>query len=203
MWDFPSAAKIQPKCAHTHGSLQGSELHAGSWGAHSTIRIARVCVCLSDPERGKKKKVQSPVANCLREHQCVQALCFGVSFFPRAYLLSPTFQHLKWGLQTRFEMRSRGTRLPGWSKMRDAAWEPGRAGTSSPQEATGGSCGSAQGCQSRRGGGGEGGKYTVAKRWWKGKGRFYKFLNFMTMLQQCNVHSICCEVSTENMHWAY
>lgn len=53
------------------------------------------------------------------------------------------------------------------------------------------------------GGGGEGGKYTVAKRRWKGKGRFYKFLNFMTLLQQCNVHSICCEVSTENMHWAY
>lgn len=188
---------------HTHGGLQGSELHAGSRGAHSTIRIARVLVCLSDPERGKKKKsVQSPVANCFREHRCVQSLCFGVSFFPRAYLLSPTSQHLKWGLQTRFEMRSRGTRLPGWSGMRDAAWEPGRAGTSSPQEATGGSCGSAQGCQSRRGGG-EGGKYTVAKRRWKGKGRFYKFLNFMTLLQQCNVHSICCEVSTENMHWAY
>lgn len=150
----------------------------------------------------KKKSVQSPAANCLREHQCVQALCFGVPFFPRACLPSPTSEHLKWGLQTRFEMRSRVTRPPGWSGMRDAAWEPGPAGTSSPQEATGGSCGSAQGCQSRRGGG-EGGKYTVAKRWWKGKGRFYKFLNFMTMLQQCNVHSICCEVSTENMHWAY
>lgn len=130
----------------------------------------------------------------------------GFLFFPRACLLSPTSQHLKWGLQTRFEMRSRGTRLPGWSGMRDAAWEPGPAGTSSPPEATGGSCGSAQGCQSRRGaawGGGEGGKYTVAKRRWKGKGRFYKFLNFMSMLQQCNVHSICCEVSTENMHGAY
>ena len=148
---------------HTHGGLQGSELHAGSRGAHSTIRIARVLVCLSDPERGKKKSVQSPVANCFREHRCVQSLCFGVSFFPRAYLLSPTSQHLKWGLQTRFEMRSRGTRLPGWSGMRDAAWEPGRAGTSSPQEATGGSCGSAQGCQSRRGGGRRGRKIYCSK----------------------------------------
>lgn len=204
MWDFPSAAEIQPKRAHTHTRrfarlgaprrLPGCPLH------HKNCQGS--CVPFRPGEREKKKSVQSPVANCFREHRCVQSLCFGVSFFPRAYLLSPTSQHLKWGLQTRFEMRSRGTRLPGWSGMRDAAWEPGRAGTSSPQEATGGSCGSAQGCQSRRGGG-EGGKYTVAKRRWKGKGRFYKFLNFMTLLQQCNVHSICCEVSTENMHWAY
>lgn len=49
-------------------------------------------------------------------------------------------------------------------------------------------------------GGGAGGKSTVAKRWWEGKGGFYKFLNFMTMLQQWNVHSICWDVSTENMH---
>lgn len=37
----------------------------------------------------------------------------------------------------------------------------------------------------------------------KGKGRFYKFLNFMTMLHRWNVHSICGDVGTENMHWAY
>lgn len=37
----------------------------------------------------------------------------------------------------------------------------------------------------------------------KGKVGFYKFLNFMTALQQWNVHSICWEVSTANMHWAY
>jgi hypothetical protein len=71
-----------------------------------------------------------------------------------------------------------------------------------PLEATGGSCGSAQGCQNQRGEEREE-KYTVAKQWQKEKGRFYKFLNFMTILQQWNVHSICCEVSTENMHWAY
>lgn len=48
---------MQPKCAHIYGGLQGSELHAGSQAAHSTIKIARVRVCLSGPERGKKKKV--------------------------------------------------------------------------------------------------------------------------------------------------
>ena len=195
---------MQPKCVHIHGGLQGSELHTGSPGAHPTIRIARVRVCLSDLERGEKKEsVQSPVANCWREHRCVQALCFGVPFFPRACLPSPTSEHLKWGLQTRFEMRSRGTRPPGWRGMRDAAWEPGGRDAIPP----GGHRGElwlCSGLPELAGlGGGEGGKYTVAKRWWKGKGRFYKFLNFMTMLQQCNVHSICCEVSTENMHWAY
>ena len=91
MWDFPSAAEMQPKCAHIHGGLQGSELHTGSPGAHPTIRIARVRVCLSDLERGgKKESVQSPVANCLREHRCVQALCFGVPFFSP----EPAFLHL-------------------------------------------------------------------------------------------------------------
>lgn len=51
-----------------------------------------------------------------------------------------------------------------------------------------------------------GGKYTVAKKGGKTmvrKVEFYKFLNFMTALQQWNVHSICWEVSTANMHWAY
>ena len=196
---------MQPKCAHIHGGLQGSELHTGSPGAHPTIRIARVRVWLSDLERGEKKKVYNHqwLIVYVSTDAC-RLYVLGFLFFPPSL---PSFTYLR--------APEVGPANQVWNAVqRNAAarmeWDEGcslgagPAGTPSPQEATGGSCGSAQGCQSRRGGGGgEGGKYTVAKRWWKGKGRFYKFLNFMTMLQQCNVHSICCEVSTENMHWAY
>lgn len=151
----------------------------------------------------KNTSVQSLIANCVREHRCMQALCFGHLFFPYLPSPSPTSQRLKWGLQPGFEMRSTEKRRPGWSGMEDAAvGARARRGRHPPRRPQGGAVALLRAARACRGGG-EGGKYTVAKRWWKGKGRFYKFLNFMTMPQQCNVHSICCEVSTENMHWAY
>lgn len=187
---------------HTHGGLQGSELHAGSRGAHSTIRIARVLVCLSDPERGKKKKVYNHqwLIVFVSTDAC-SLYVLGFLFFPE-----PTFFHLppstwsgacKPGLKCGPEERGCQDGV-GWGMQPGSRGGQGRHPPRRPQ---GGAVALLR--AARAGGGGEGGKYTVAKRRWKGKGRFYKFLNFMTLLQQCNVHSICCEVSTENMHWAY
>lgn len=68
-----------------------------------------------------------------------------------------------------------------------------RARKPCPREATGGRCGSAQGCQSRRRGAGEEGacRSTVAEQGARGKGRLYKFLGFMTVPRRWrNVHSI-------------
>lgn len=124
-------------------------------------------------------------------------------FFPGLSWLSPTCPHLQSGLPGRLEMGSSRnavarTDLGRRRLRRKPAWR----GSHPPRRPQGGAVALLR-AASAAGGGGEGEKYTVAKRRWKGKGRFYKFLNFMTMLQQWNVHSICCEVSTENMHWAY
>ena len=80
------------------------------------------CVPMGPGEQKKKKtSVQSLIANCVREHRCMQALCFRHFFFPYLPSPSPTSQRLKWDLQPRFEMRSTEKRRPGWSGMEGAA----------------------------------------------------------------------------------
>lgn len=141
------------------------------------------------------------LAGCLCGHRAHAGLRSEDSVYQRLLSFSPTSPPLKSGLHPRLEMWSDRT-AAGWNQEQEAevgvsmvAWKP------SPRRPQGGAVALLR--AARAGGGGEGGKYTVAEQRWKGKGRFYKFLNFMTMLQQWNVHSICCEVSTENMHWAY
>lgn len=91
-------------------------------------------------------------------------------FFPGLSWLSPACPHLQSGLPGRLEMGSNRnavarTDLGRRRLRRKPAWR----GSHPPR-------------RPRGVGGGEGGKYTVAKGRWKGIGRFYKFLNFMTML---------------------
>lgn len=146
---------MRPSCTHRHGGLQGSGMPRSLPDTHPTIRNSNIGVCLWEEERGgeKKKSVQSLIANCLRDHRATQALCVGDFFFsPCLPSLSPTSQHLRWGLPPRFAPRVRPkTGSQAGVGRRMLRWELGTTGTPSPQEATGGSCGSAQGCQSRWG----------------------------------------------------
>lgn len=149
----------------------------------------------------EKRQVRSPLAECWREQQClgasVQRALRSVTAFSVTYP-----PHLRPGLPPGFAM---------WPQQNAAAGTKGEAGGcggSGPRgEAmpSGGHRGELWLCSGLPApvGGGAGGTSTGAERRWEGKGAFYKFLNFMTVLHQWNVHSICWDVSTENMHWAY
>lgn len=181
--------------AHTYG---GCKARSSTQAPRLPPTKCQVHVCLSGPEEEKNKCTIWWLI--VYRAWCVQALYFGVSFFPSL----PSFTYLpapEVGPANRFEIlvqRNAAARME---------WDEGcNLGAGAGRDVTPGRgswlCSGLP--EPARGGVGRGRKICCSKHD-SGRERhgFYKFLNLRVCCNNCNVHSICCEVSTENMHRAY
>lgn len=158
---------------------------------------------------GRKERAQSPVADCPRsgaprrgggggapgERPLFSVPAFSCSYLPAAEAGPAPPPRSELGAPPTCGRQA----LAGREAAAEGAWAA--VGTPSPGRPQGGAVALLRAAAA--GGGGAGGKGAAAKRGRKGRGGFYKFLNFMAVLQQWDVHSICWDVGTENMHWAY
>lgn len=155
--------------------------------------------CLWDQER---KQARSLRANCLRELDAWRPV-FGGHLFPfPVTAFAAAYRPPSTGSQACHPGLTRGQA------------KPAAASTNGKKEGAWPACGEAMSAGGHGGAlwlcsglpkpvGGRGLKIYCSQAGCKGKGRLYKFLDFMTVLHQRNVHSICWDVSTANMQWAY